>query len=103
MAKVVTVCKFDEFAPNTMRRVKVGKKAIVVIRQQDELYALEDRCSHEDYPLSDGFLDDGVISCSLHGARFDLKTGDALSMPAYEGVATFKVQNNSGTVELLIE
>ena len=103
MAKFLAVCQLDTFASGTMRNIQVGKKKIVVIRQGDELYALEDRCSHENYPLSDGFLEDGKIACAMHGAEFDLKTGEALALPAYENVKTYIVRMNDGMVEVQVD
>jgi 3-phenylpropionate/trans-cinnamate dioxygenase ferredoxin subunit len=103
MAKFVAVCELNALESGTMRNVQVGKKKIVVIRQGDELYALEDRCSHENYPLSDGFLEEGKIACAMHGAEFDLKTGEALALPAYENVNTYVVRVNDGMVEVQID
>jgi 3-phenylpropionate/trans-cinnamate dioxygenase ferredoxin subunit len=58
-----------------------------------DVYAVEDKCSHADFPMSDGDLvDDYVIECPLHGARFDLRDGAVLEAPADEALCTFEVR-----------
>ena len=101
MAKLVAVGDTSKFAPGTMREVQVGKKSILVIRQGDDFYALENKCSQ--YPLSDGFLEEDRIACSMHGSEFNLKTGEALSLPAYENVKAYPVQVNNGHIEVEID
>ena len=66
--------------------------AVVLARWEGEIFALEDRCSHEDFPLSDGEVDNGEIECVLHGARIDLQTGKAVQLPAIRPVKTFPVE-----------
>lgn len=79
-------------------RVEAGREEIVLARSGGEIFALEDRCSHEDYPLSDGELEDGQIECIYHGARFDLRTGKAVRLPAVRPVRTFPVEIRDGGV-----
>ncbi len=70
----------------------------------DELFAIGDACSHEDYSLAEGEVDDGRDCCSVecvpHGARFDLRTGAALSLPAVRAVDSFPVWNADDIVKL---
>jgi 3-phenylpropionate/trans-cinnamate dioxygenase ferredoxin subunit len=103
MASFVPLIDFDDLPPGSIRRVEIGRKAFAVIRLADEIYAMEDRCSHEEVPLSEGYLDDGILTCSMHGAQFDPKTGEALSLPAYEAVRTFTARVNNGKVEIEID
>jgi 3-phenylpropionate/trans-cinnamate dioxygenase ferredoxin component len=65
---------------------------VVIVRAGGEWFALEDRCSHQDFPLSDGDVEGEVIECIYHGAKFDLRTGKALSLPAIRPVKTFPVE-----------
>jgi 3-phenylpropionate/trans-cinnamate dioxygenase ferredoxin subunit len=67
-----------------------------------ELYAIEDRCSHDDGPLCEGDWDpdDGVVICPRHGANFDVRTGAALTLPAFEPVSTFPVRVSGDTIEV---
>jgi 3-phenylpropionate/trans-cinnamate dioxygenase ferredoxin subunit len=94
------VCPLDELPPGTVRIVEVPVvKAglpitIGVYNCGGELYALEDRCSHDDGPLCEGDFDcaERVAVCPRHGARFDITTGRALTLPAYIPVDTFPVK-----------
>lgn len=78
----------------------MGDTPILVVNLDGAFYAVEDRCSHEDFELSVGTVDpaDGTIECVLHGARFDLRNGAALCGPAYAPVATFPVRIEDGAV-----
>ncbi|MBN2410483.1 non-heme iron oxygenase ferredoxin subunit [candidate division KSB1 bacterium] len=103
MSEFIPVFEYDSLSPGTMHHVEVQGVSIVVVRVGDTVYALEDRCTHEEFPLSDGWLDNENLVCAFHGARFDLKTGDALSLPAYEGVKTFPVRVSKNNIEIQID
>ncbi|TWG90407.1 3-phenylpropionate/trans-cinnamate dioxygenase ferredoxin subunit [Luteimonas sp. J16] len=96
------VCTTAELLPGEMRTAfdEVTGAGIVVVNLDGDLYALEDRCSHEDFELSAGQVDpaEGSIECVLHGARFDLRDGRALCAPAYEPVAKFPVKVEDGAI-----
>lgn len=66
------------------------------------LYAFEDRCTHDDSPFDDAPIEDSEIICPRHGARFCLRTGAALSPPAYEPLRVFEVRENAGRVEVRV-
>lgn len=87
----VRVCATSELLPGEQRVAWDGDTPILVANVDGELYALEDRCSHEDFELSAGSVDGGQIECVLHGAKFDLRTGEALCAPAYSPVRKFPV------------
>jgi 3-phenylpropionate/trans-cinnamate dioxygenase ferredoxin subunit len=69
------------------------------------LYAIEDRCSHDDGPLAEGDWDPEacVVVCPRHGSRFDLETGIPMSLPAFEAVRTFPVSVRDGVVLVDVE
>jgi len=89
----------SELLPGEMRTVfdEVTETPILVVNLDGALYALEDRCSHEDFELSAGVVDpaEGSIECVLHGARFDLPDGRARCAPAYSAVPKFPVRMDS--------
>ena len=87
-----------------MKLVAAGPLTVGVYNVEGELYALEDRCSHDDGPLVEGDWepDEGVVICPRHGARFDLRTGRALTLPAYEPVETFPVRVEDGVVKVSV-
>ncbi len=76
---------------------------VVLANVEGTIYALEDRCSHQDYPLSGGDLEDGQIECPFHGARFDACTGRATMLPAVAPVRTFNVEVRDGFVHILLD
>ena len=84
--------------------VKVEKdgKTICVARVGDEVFAVDDTCSHSDASLSEGDVTDFKIECWLHGAEFDLRTGEALTPPAVAPLHTYDVHvdGDSVTVEI---
>ena len=82
-----------------MVRLLVGDLPICLVHADDgRFYAIEDRCSHEDYALSEGELDGYTVECPQHGSRFDIRTGDVLSLPATLPVRSFAVHVSDGEV-----
>lgn len=98
MPNWIRVCTTEELLPGEITVAWDGDTAIVVCNVDGSLYALEDRCSHQDFELSAGSLEHGEITCSLHGARFDVRTGSALCAPAYSPVRPFPVKVENGVV-----
>jgi 3-phenylpropionate/trans-cinnamate dioxygenase ferredoxin subunit len=88
----------DELAPGERRSVFVDDLPALVIRIQDQFFVVEDVCSHDGQPLTDGKLGDDSIECPRHAARFDLKSGKALSMPATEPIRVFRTEVRDGAV-----
>ena len=88
------VAPVEELRPGSVKIVMAGSLTVGVYNLNGELYALEDRCSHDDGPLCEGEFDCGerVAVCPRHGARFDITTGRALTLPAYIPVATYPVR-----------
>jgi 3-phenylpropionate/trans-cinnamate dioxygenase ferredoxin subunit len=100
MGDWIRVCSTAELLPGESKVAWDGDTPIVVFNYDGDFYALEDRCSHEDFELSAGPVDaaDGSVECTLHGARFDLRSGRALCGPAYLPVAKFPVKVEDGAV-----
>jgi 3-phenylpropionate/trans-cinnamate dioxygenase ferredoxin component len=90
----LNVCPLDELPPGAVKIVVAGDIAVGVYNLGGELFAIEDRCSHDDGPLAEGEFDveEGVAICPRHGSRFDIRTGRALTLPAYQPVDTFPVR-----------
>jgi len=72
--------------------VTVGAQELAIARHGDEVFAVEDICSHAAVALSEGEVDDCTVECWLHGSRFDLRTGKPTGLPATEPVATFPAE-----------
>lgn len=99
-APYVAVASSEDLDPGRFLKVEVAGQAFLIARIEDDLYAVEDLCSHEDYPLSYGCLDGECIKCSLHGSRFSLKTGAPLDEPADQPIATYGVMIEDGQIWL---
>jgi len=84
----------DELPDGSMRLVPADGKTIGLYRCHGQLYAIEDRCTHDDGPLAEGEWDPEQceVVCPRHGSRFDLRTGNALTLPAYLPVPTYPVR-----------
>jgi 3-phenylpropionate/trans-cinnamate dioxygenase ferredoxin component len=100
----VPVCPIEELPPGSMKLVSAGPITLGVYNVGGDLYALEDRCSHDDGPLVEGDWepDEAVAVCPRHGARFDIRTGRPLSLPATEPVDTFPVRVDDGVVTVTV-
>jgi 3-phenylpropionate/trans-cinnamate dioxygenase ferredoxin subunit len=72
--------------------------ALLVVRCGAELYAIEDRCTHDGEPLEGAEVESCQIICPRHGAHFCVRTGEALTPPAYEPLRTFKVRVEAGRI-----
>ena len=88
----VKVADLDDCPPGTLCDVEAGQERIVLANIDGDLYALQNRCSHQDLPLSDGELDGDQLECLYHGARFDACTGRAVGLPAIKPVETYTVE-----------
>jgi 3-phenylpropionate/trans-cinnamate dioxygenase ferredoxin component len=98
MAKFVKVARVEDIAPGEKRIFEVDGTLVVVINHNGKFYAIEDVCTHDGGPLGEGRLEGTQIICPRHGARFDVRTGDALTLPAFEPVPTFEVKIEGGDV-----
>jgi 3-phenylpropionate/trans-cinnamate dioxygenase ferredoxin subunit len=98
------VCPVEELPPGEVKIVRAGEISIGVYNADGEFYAIEDRCSHDDGPLAEGDWEpeELVAICPRHGSRFDIRTGRALSLPAYLPVETFPVKVVDGVVKVTV-
>lgn len=94
----VRVCATNELLPGEFQVAYDGDTAIAVFNIDGELYALEDVCTHDGGELAGGPIEGFEIECPRHGARFDLRTGEALCAPAYLPTAKFPVKVEDGAV-----
>jgi len=103
VAETITVCRADELPEGEMRLVDADGRKIGVFRCGDgELYAIEDRCSHDDGPLAEGEFDAAActVECPRHGSLFDLRSGRPKTLPAFQPVETFDARVEDGEVKL---
>ena len=99
----MSVCRDSELVEGEMRLVEAGDRKIGVFRcEGGELFAIEDRCSHDDGPLAEGEFDVAscTVECPRHGSTFDLRTGKPRTLPAYRPVDTFVVRVEGDEIKL---
>jgi len=99
----IDVCPIAELGEGESRIVDVdGRKVGVFHCAGGEMFAIEDRCSHDDGPLAEGEFDAAActVECPRHGSLFDLRSGRPRTLPAYQPVETFEVLVEDGIVKL---
>lgn len=96
------VAALTDVAPGTTHRVELEDGAICLVNTDGVIYALRDNCSHKDFPLSEGEVIGHTLTCAWHGARFDVTTGNALSLPAIKPVKTYEVRVEDDAVWLRV-
>jgi len=93
---------FDQLESGKPVKLEKAGKTICVTRVGDEVFAMDDTCTHSEASLSEGDVTDFKIECWLHGAEFDLRTGEAITLPANIALETYavRIEANSVTVEI---
>jgi 3-phenylpropionate/trans-cinnamate dioxygenase ferredoxin subunit len=101
----IGVCPASELTPGQMRLVEHEGRKIGVFNCDGTLYAIEDRCSHDDGPLAEGEFDQAscTVECPRHGSLFDLSTGRPKTLPAFAPVQTFATDVVDDTIVLEVE
>ena len=99
----VEVTELDTLPRGRGVRVTIGEHRIAMFRIENDVYAIGDRCSHAEASLSEGEVWDLLVECPRHGSEFDLRTGEALSLPATKPVPVYDVSVEDGTVYLELE
>lgn len=102
MAEYVKVGKTSEIEDQCAKCIEVGGRTIAVFNLGGEFHAIDDLCTHEEGPLSEGFVEGEEVECPWHAARFNIKTGKALCEPAYEDVRSYPVRINGDDVEVAV-
>ncbi|WP_205699336.1 non-heme iron oxygenase ferredoxin subunit [Conexibacter sp. SYSU D00693] len=105
MPETIDICPLSQLPPGSRKVVEWEDLEIAVLNVDGELFAIEDRCSHDDGPLADGELDAAActLECPRHGSQFDLRTGKPLTLPAYAPVDVFPVRVEHETVKVEVD
>lgn len=96
----VPVASVDELPNGERLFMEIDGQPIVIFNLGGLYYAIGDLCSHDDGPVGEGMVDGEEIICPRHGARFDLRTGKALRMPAVKGIPAYPVRVVDGKIEI---
>ncbi len=91
-------CATDDIDDEDLIGIDIDGAHIAIYNTPEGFFATDGMCTHEDEPLDDGLVMDGVIECPLHQGRFCVKTGKALSAPATKGLATYETRVENGRV-----
>ena len=104
MSGVERIGKLDDLAPGTARQVIIGEHRVAVVRIDDDVYAIGDRCSHQDISLAEGevLCEDRQLECWKHGSAFSLETGAPESLPATKPVPVYEVRVVDGEIEVVV-
>lgn len=104
MGQTVRVCGREDITSGSAERFDVAGHRVAVIRIGDDFYAIGDRCSHEDYSLSEGevYIEDREIECWKHGSTFSLTTGEPQTLPATEDVPVYEVVIDGDDVKVVL-
>ena len=100
MARFVKVARTDEIAPGQGKMVEVSGKKIALFNLEGSFYAIDDTCTHRGGPLSEGEIEGEQVTCPLHGAIYNIKSGEVLGPPAPKGVARYNVQVAGTDIEV---
>jgi 3-phenylpropionate/trans-cinnamate dioxygenase ferredoxin subunit len=99
----VTVARLAEIPENGLVPVEVDGVKIVLANSRGTVHALHDECSHEEFPLSDGEVVGDQVTCLLHGARFDLRTGAAKALPAVKPVKVYECRVEGDEIQVRLD
>ena len=104
MTVVERIGPLADLAPGSARQVLIGEHRIAVVRIGDDVYAIGDRCSHQDISLAEGevLCDDKQIECWKHGSAFSLETGEPESFPATRPVPVYEARVVDGQIEVIL-
>jgi nitrite reductase/ring-hydroxylating ferredoxin subunit len=92
MAEFVKVARVDDVPPDAMITVDIDSRPIVLANVNGTIYAFDGLCTHAGGPLGEGLLIGDMVECPFHGGQFDVRTGAAVALPAFEGVPVHEVR-----------
>jgi|MGYP001359262123 MocE subfamily Rieske [2Fe-2S] domain protein len=99
----VPVCSVDTLDVGDVKAVKAGGRSLAIFRAaEDEFYATDDICSHGYAHLSQGFFEDCIVECPLHGGQFDVRTGKGLCSPIEKDIDIFQIAVEEGVIKVAI-
>ena len=100
MAAYMKVANADELRPGQGKLVTAGDQRVALFNVDGTCYAIDDTCTHKGGPLSDGALEDDVVTCPWHGARFCVRDGQVQGPPAQANVRSYTVRVTNGSIEI---
>ena len=100
MGPLIKVAEANEVPPGTAKAVEADGRRIALFNHGGSDYAIDNVCTHRGGSLSEGEVNGTVVTCPLHGATYDITTGNVLGPPAPEGVVSYKVQVDGNDIKV---
>jgi 3-phenylpropionate/trans-cinnamate dioxygenase ferredoxin subunit len=101
MAQWIKVCPLDQIDDEDVRRFDHGGRTFAIYRYEDQVYASDGLCTHEQVHLAGGLVMEHVIECPKHNGRFDIRSGRALGAPVCVNLKTYPAKVEAG--EIMVE
>lgn len=98
MTQFVKIARVEDIPPGQRLWHDFAEETVILFNVDGQIYCIADRCTHDDGPLEDGVLEGYEVECPRHGARFDIRTGKALCLPATRPVPGFAVKVENGDI-----
>jgi len=103
MSTWIDVIEASTFDTHTRHVIVYQGQSILVLKLDGQYYAMDNQCTHQNFPLEEGDLEDGVLTCPYHGATFCVRTGAVKAAPAFEDLRTYPTRVEKGMVQLLAD
>ncbi len=100
MAAFIKVATTNELAPGQAKKVEVNGKTIALFNLGGSYHAIDDTCTHRGGPLSEGQVQEDVVTCPWHGAKFKVTSGEVLGPPARAGVSSYPTRITGSDIEV---
>ncbi|MEM5776456.1 MAG: non-heme iron oxygenase ferredoxin subunit [Anaerolineaceae bacterium] len=97
------VSDVDDVPPGERIYLELDDKPVIIFNVDGEFFAIDDECTHDNGPLGEGQLENHHIICPRHGARFDIRNGRVLALPAVKDVGAYPVRVRYGKIEIGIK
>jgi len=96
----IRVAKVGEIPPGAVKVVRIDEQDVAVFNVDGAFYAIDDVCTHDGGPLAEGTLEGPIVECPRHGAKFDVRNGAVMAMPATVPVPTYAVRIENGEIQV---
>ena len=98
MSERIALCRIEEVAPGTARKVEAGDLVLAVFNIGGAFHVMDDACTHGPGSLSEGDIEDEIVTCNFHGGQFDIRTGEVVSPPCMIPQRVYRTAVEDGRV-----
>ena len=97
------IANLNDLNDGEVKKIEFDDKAIALFKVDGNYFATDDTCTHEKASISKGEIEGDIVTCPHHGARFDIKTGQALSLPAMFPLKTYQIKVDGNDIKIMLE